>query len=402
MKVTQVYQLLNNAVGEVTGQTDLVAEDLSNVVDIGETVFGNQNLVDKYVSALINHIGKVVFVDRPYQGQAPSVLMDGWEYGSILEKISCGLPESKVNESWGGVGQGLIDGMEYNPNIFKAPPTPRVKFFNAMDTYAIDMSFGRKQVRQSFSSANQLNAFFSMLEGKVAMRRTIDYDNLIMRTINNMSAGTIYNAYGSDDESTLSASSKARAVNLLYLYKQAFPTDAGITAQNCLYNLNFIKFAAYTMAIYSDRLEKASTLFNVGGQVRFTPKSLQKFIMLSEFRKAADVYLQSDTFHNEFTELPKAESVTYWQGSGENYNFSQTSGIHINTKNPENDNTTVEVAMSGILGVLFDRDALGVNNVDNRVYSKFNEVGEFYTNFYKNDARYFNDYDENFIVFFVA
>ena len=401
MKVTQVYSLLNSAISETLGQTDLVAEDLTNVVDIGEKVFSNQQLLDKYVGALINHIGKVVFVDRPYEGQAPSVLMDSWEYGSILEKISSGLPDSKVNETWGGTGQGLVDGAEYNPNIYHAPPTPRVKFFNAMDTYAIDMSFGRKQVRQSFSNAGQLNAFFSMLEGKVAMRRTIDYDNLIARTINNMIAGTIYNSYGDDAEETLTAGSHTRAVNLLYLYKLKNPASA-LTAENCIYDLDFIKFAAYTMALYSDRLEKASTLFNVGGQVRFTPKKLQKFVMLSEFRKAADVYLQSDTFHNEFTKLPAAESVTYWQGSGESYGFSQTSGIHINTLNPNGENSTIEVATSGILGCLFDRDALGVNNVDNRVYSKFNEVGEFYTNFYKNDARYFNDYDENFIVFFVA
>ena len=401
MKITQIHTLLNTALTETLGQADLVAEDLSNVVDIGTTVFQNQQLLDKYVNSLINHIGKVVFVNRPYEGQAPSVLMDGWEFGSILEKISVGLPESKVNESWGGTGQGLVNGQEYNPNIFHAPPSPRVKFFNAMDTYAIDMSFGRKQVAQSFSNANQLNAFFSMLEGKVAMRRTIDYDNLIMRTINNMIAGTIHEGYNGDDESVLAAGSKSRAVNLLYLYKQLHPTST-LTKSNCIYDLDFIKFAAYTMALYSDRLEKASTIFNVGGQVRFTPKRLQKFIMLSEFRKAADVYLQSDTFHNEFTKLPSAESVTYWQGSGENYGFSQTSGIHINTNDPSGDTATVEVALSGILGVLFDRDALGVNNVENRVYSKFNEVGEFYTNFYKSEARYFNDYDENFIVFFVA
>lgn len=402
MKVTQVYQLLNNAFGEVTGQTDLVSEDLSNVVDIGEKVFANQHLLDKYVDALINHIGKVVFVDRPYEGQAPSVLMDGWEYGSIMEKISVELPQSKVNESWGGTGQGLVDGHEYNPNIFHAPPKPRVKFFNQMDTYSIDMSFGRKQVRQSFSNAQQLNAFFSMLEGKVAMRRTIDYDNLIMRTINNMIAGTMQDAYGSDDESTLAQGSHARAVNLLYLYKQA-TGDTSLTAQTCLFSLPFIKFAAYTMALYSDRLEKAMKIFNVGGQTRFTPKKLQKFIMLSEFKKAADVYLQSDTFHNEFTKLPVAESVTFWQGSGQDFRFSQTSAIHVNTLDPADDNgATFEFATSGILGVLFDRDALGVCNIDSRTYSKFNEVGEFYTNFYKNDARYFNDYDENFIVFFVA
>lgn len=402
MLVNQIYPILNTAITETLGQNDLVNENLQNVVDIGDRVFSDMNLVDKYVKSLINHIGKVVFVDRPYKGQAPSVLMDGWEYGSILEKISVELPDSKVNETWGADGTGLVDGVEYNPNIFRAPKTPRVKFFNKMDTYAIDLSFAARQVKQSFSSAQQLNAFFSMLEGKVAMRRTIDYDNLIMRTINNMIAGTIHNAYGASDESTLSAGSHARAVNLLYLYKQE-TSDNTVTAQNYMTKPEFIRFAALKISLWSDRLEKASKAFNIGGQTRFTPKDLQHIVLLSEFEKAANVYLQSDTFHNELTKLPKAETVTFWQGSGESYSLAQTSGIHIVTSDPvEGTGSQIEVAMSNILGVMFDRDALGVNNINNRVYTKFNEVGEFYTNFYKNDARYFNDYDENFIVFFVA
>lgn len=400
MKVTQVYELLNTAITETLGESVIVNEDLRNVVDIGNTLANlNQEAMDKYVGSLINHIGKVVFVDRPYEGQAPSVLMDGWEYGSIMEKISVELPESKINESWGTTGQGLVNGTEYNPNIFKAPPTPRVKFFNKMDTYAIDMSFGRKQVVQSFSNANQLNAFFSMLEGKVAMRRTIDYDNLIMRTINNMIGGTLHNAFGS--ETNLSAKTGVRAVNLLLGYKN-FSGDTTVTVDNCLQNTGFIKYAAYILSLYSDRMEKASKMFNIGGMTRFTPKRLQHIVLLSEFEKAANVYLQSDTFHNELTKLPKAETVTYWQGSGTDYGFDSTSDIHVNILDPEDTTSSVEVSHSGILGVIFDRDALGVNNVDNRVYSKFNEVGEFYTNFYKNDARYFNDYDENFVVFFVA
>lgn len=87
MKITQVYSLLNTVIGEVTGKTDLVAEDLSNVVDVGKEILGSDNMVDAYVKSLVNHIGKVIFVNRVYGGRAPSVLMDGWEYGSILEKF---------------------------------------------------------------------------------------------------------------------------------------------------------------------------------------------------------------------------------------------------------------------------------------------------------------------------
>ena len=113
MKITQVYQLLNTVIGEVTGKTDLVAEDLSNVVDVGKEILGSDNMVDAYVKSLVNHIGKVIFVNRVYGGRAPSVLMNGWEYGSILEKIHADLPDSVENESW-----DLTAGQTYNQDIF--------------------------------------------------------------------------------------------------------------------------------------------------------------------------------------------------------------------------------------------------------------------------------------------
>lgn len=85
MDVKQIYSLVNTVSGEVLGNTELVHEDLTGLVDLGNEVF-NQNAVDNYVKSLVNHIGKVVFVNRPYSGKVPSVLMDAWEFGSVLEK----------------------------------------------------------------------------------------------------------------------------------------------------------------------------------------------------------------------------------------------------------------------------------------------------------------------------
>jgi hypothetical protein len=119
-------------------------------------------------------------------------------------------------------------------------------------------------------------------------------------------------------------------------------------------------------------------------------------VLLSDFASSAGAYLQSDTFHNEFVALPKAEIVPYWQGSGKDYNFSDTSQINI--KMP--DNNTIKV--SGILGVMFDRDALGVCNKDRRVTTNYNAKGEFWNQWAKFDCEYFNDNNENFVVFFVA
>ncbi len=385
MEVKQIYSLVNGATSEVLGETAVLNEDLSNVVDIGEQVF-NANALDRYVKALVNHIGRVIFVNRAYRGGAPSVLMDGWEFGSVLEKVQADMPDASENESW-----ELENGASYDPNIFYQPKVS-AKFFNKRVTFEIPMSFTEKQVKQSFSNATQLNGFISMLYNSVDKAMTVKVDALIMRTINNMIGETVHSEYNAGD---YEASSGVRAVNLLYLYNQRYP-NAQLTAENAPTDPEFIRFAAYKMGLYSDRLSKMSTLFNVGGKERFTPADMLHVVLLSDFAAAANVYLQSDTFHEQFTALPNAETVPYWQGSGTEYGFDSVSTINIKTAS----NDVVEIG--GILGVMFDRDALGVSNLDRRVTTNYNAKAEFFTNFYKFDAGYFNDLNENFVVFFVA
>ena len=387
MEVKQVKNLVNTATNEALGREVIVAEDLSNVVDLGDEVF-NANAVDKYVKALVNHIGRMIFVDRPYRGSAPSVLMDGWEFGSVLEKVQADLPLATENETW-----ELENGTSYDPNIFYAPKVS-AKFFNKRVTFEVPMSFTELQVKQSFSSAQQMNGFMSMLYNAVEKAMTVKIDALTMRTINNMTGETIYSEYPTGD---YGESSGVRAVNLLYLYNERFP-EAELTAEQALTTPEFIRFASLTMKNYIKRLTKMSTLFNVGGKERFTPSDLLHVILLSDFESSAEVYLYDGQgqFNVDNVRLPRAETVPYWQGSGDSYAFEDTSAINITTSDAH------VVNISGILGVMFDRDALGVTNLDRRVTSNYNPKAEFYTNWYKFDAGYFNDLNENFVVFFVA
>lgn len=390
MKVAQIASIINDVYKEVIGTENITTEDLQNIVDIGKTLTSDEN-VDKYVKALQNRIGKTIFVDRPYEGRAPSLLMDGWEYGSILQKIRAEVPESEDNPTW-----ELEDGKSYDPHVFKSPKV-RQKFFNQKDTYQIHMSFAREQIKQSFANVGQLNAFFSMIEGKIRLRKTMDTDNLVMRTVNTFIGATLYSEYNDGSYATKSG---VRAVNLLYKYNQ-MKGGTPLTADKCLYDLDFLKFAAFQMGLYSDRLAVASTLFNIGGTVKYTPHEMQRAIMLSEFAKAADVYLQSDTFHNEFVKFPKTERVTYWQGSGTDYSFESTSKIDAVIQNPTGSGN-VPVQLSGVLAVILDRDAAAVCNVRDYVTSLWNPLAEFTNQWYKYDAQYMNDYDENGVVFFVA
>ena len=388
MQITQVYDFVNTATREALGTEVVVAEDLSNIVTVGEAVF-NANAMDKYVKALVNRIGKVIFVNRVYQGSAPSVMMDGWEYGSVLQKVSTGLPEAKINETW-----ELEDGQSYDPHVFHKPKGIVVKFYNEYVTFEVDMSFTEDQLKMSFTSAADMNGFISMLYTSVENKMTVSIDELIRRTINNLIAETIYDDY---QDAQLNTKSGVKAINLLYQYNNTVNKGGTpLTVDKALSNLDFIKYAAYFIKLTHDRMRTMTTLYNIGDQPRFTPQDYSKIVLLSDFSSAADVYLQSDTFHNEFTKLPTAETVTYWQGTGQDFDFDSVSKI--NVKSAQNH----QVEATGILGVMFDRWSLGVSNVSRKVTSQWTPNAEFFTNFYKYKAGFFNDLNENFVVFFIA
>ena len=384
MKVEQIYTLTNDAVKAAIGETSVLAEDLSNLVDVGTALF-NANAVDNYVKALVDRIGKVVFVSRKYRGAVPSVFMDSWDFGSVVEKIRGDLPEATENESW-----ELVDGASYDPNIFYKPKVA-VKFFNSKTTFEIPVSFTQKQIKESFLSMAQMNGFLEMIQNEVEKALTVRYEQLILRTIDSAIADTVYDDY---QGGSLSTSSGVKAINLLYLYNTAFGTS--LSADAAIKNKDFLRFAALQMRLHVARLASMSRLFNVGKTAKFTPRDMLHIVLLSEFKAGADIYLQSDTFHNDLVKLPEAEEVAYWQGSGTDYGFASTSKVDVTS------GSGTAQTVTGVLGVMFDRDALGVTQIDRRVTTNWNAKAEFYTNYNKSDAAYFNDLDENFIVFFAA
>ena len=394
MDVTQVATLVNSVNNEIIGASAILEENLSNVVDVGKAVF-DATSYDKYVSALVDHIGKVIFVDRKYAGELGSLYRDNWEYGAVMEKIYVtDMPVAVENDSW-----KLTNGTSYDPNVF-TQPSVAAKFYNKKTTFEVDLSVCDIQVRSAFDSATQLNAFISMLMNAVDTAINIRLEGLAERVVNTLAANVIY-----DDIPDLDpAKTGTKAINLLKLYNDQFDPNGNdpLTVAEALYTPEFIRFASLTIAKTIDRLRKPSTLFNCGGLVRHTPKDMQHLILLSDFKRAADAYLQADTYNQEYTALPLADSVPYWQGSGTDYSFDNISKIHLDIVDPSDDTKTVEVEWSGVLGVAFDHWAGGITNDKRRVTSNYNAKAEFTNMFYKQDANYFVDLNENAVVFFIG
>lgn len=378
MKVEQIAEIVNQTTAEVTGTEPLENVDLNKVVETGAEVLDNDKLIDNYVKTLIDHIGKVVFVNRPYTGSTPSVMMDSWEYGAIQEKIQYeGLPDAEDNDSW-----DLVDGKSYDPNVFYKPNVS-AKFYSEKRTFDIPMSFAQRQVRSAFSNASQIQAFFSMIETAISNGMTVKMDSLVQLTIANAIA-TIYKN---------KATNPVQYYDLVAAYK-AETGDVTVTYANALVTPEFTRWASMHIKKVLSRMRKLSTLFNAGGKYRHTPADRLHLILHSDFTAATEAYLYSDTFHNEYVKLPQSEEVAFWQGSGTGFNWDDTSKVIVT---PSGSKQSVTVA--NVVGIAFDREALGVSNLDRRVTTNWNPRAEFTNNWYKFDAGYFNDFNENVVVF---
>lgn len=378
MKIEQIAEIVNQTTAEVTGTEEISDLDLNKVVETGSEVLDNDKLIDNYVKTLIDHIGKVVFVNRPYTGSTPSVMMDSWEYGAILEKIQYeGLPEAEDNDSW-----DLVDGKSYDPNVFYKPNVS-AKFYSEKRTFDIPMSFAQRQIRSAFSSASQLQAFFAMIETAISNGMTVKMDSLVQSTIANAIA-TVYSNR---------VTNPVQYYDLITLYK-ADTGDTSVTPANALVTPEFTRWASMFMKKVISRMKNLSTLFNAGGKYRHSPSDRLHLILHSDFTASAETYLYSDTFHNEYVKLPTAEQVSFWQGTGSTFAWGDTSKIIVTPRGGSD-----PVTVNNIVGIAFDREAIGVSNLDRRVTTNWNPRAEFTNNWYKFDAGYFNDFNENIAVF---
>lgn len=379
MTVAQVAELTNSALKESVGESAVINEDLSNVVDIGRSVM-DANSVDHYVRSLVNHIGKVTFWDRPYASAAPSLLMDSWRYGSIREKIRTVMPESVENPVW-----ELQDGEDYSPFVYHKP-TATAKFFNGRVTHRVEQTIADEQVEESFSNAYQHMAFVSMLVNHRANKLTIDNDNLIMRTI----GVGIANAY---------CGSGVTKINLLSEYNTN--ESVSLTLDAALRTEGFLRYAVYRMGVIMDQMRKYNVLYNTSGIRTFTPRERLKLVYISDFARSAGVYLHDapNVFNTGNLALPGADIVSEWQGIGTTGAFSDRATIKLTHSGVNSGNA---VTAAGVLAVLFDEEAMGICNWKSQVTSQYNPRTHT-TNFFDDRfAGYFNDFDEQCVVFYGA
>lgn len=373
MTVDQIYSYINTAISEATGGSAIVAEDLSNLVDVGSAVLTTATAVDAFVGKLADKIRRTDFDDKIYTApNTPNIYFDNWEYASVLEVVDSDLVQAKKNEAY-----DLQNNTTYSQDTF-VKPSVSVKFYNKMETYEFDISYTMQAVKMAFTNAESMNAFITMLKTKVRNSIEVALQKCIKATMCNMIAEQIV---------------AGNYVDLLTPYNTLNGTT--LTASDALYDHDFEKWASYHISLYMDRIKEMSVLNNAGGYETFTRDEDLKVCLLSNFVRASEMYLESDTFHNSIVALPGTDVVTNWQGTGTSYDLANDAYIEVN---PASDNTKT-VTADCVLGCVYDRYSVGVNKRDLRTFTHFNAPGEFYNDFTKVDVGHFNNLNRNFIVF---
>lgn len=376
MLITQTKEILKTIATEMLGADNtIVTEDLANLQDIGNELITQAN-VDTYVKKLVDRIGKVVFKNRLLNSTAPNLLVDSWEYGAILQKVRMKLIPAEENSA-----VNLVDGQSYDQNVFHQP-TVTATFYSKEITFEVPISYTTEQLKSSFNSESELNGFYNLLETTVQNSLTVKTDALIMRTINYRIGKTFTKGLPS------------QKVNLLANYNAI--SGKTLTVSNCFQDEDFLKYAITEIKNYQDRLKLPSSIFNDKKEEAFTPVQNQKLVLLSDFKNTVDTHLIPVVQNSENLTLT-SETVPYWQGSGSSFNFKDTSKIDITL-----DSKAEKAQVGGIVGILFDDEALKVGNLSQYVTTNYNAKGDFYTNYYKEQSGFFVDLAENFVIFYVG
>lgn len=374
LQTKQVANLVNDATKNFLGGNVILNEDLTNVVDMGVAI-QNADLYENVTNGLLLRIGYEIFVDRKYNTTLPSIYKNNVEYGQIIAKTRGKLDKAYINQSW-----ELVNGASYDDNQY-VESTTETKLFAKRDAYEIRKSIPDEQLKGAFTSPEALIRYVSMLFTMVANSIEMKRELLVHATISNFIG--LVNANGKN----------AQNIHLLTEYNALKGTT--LTSANALYDKEFLQYATGRIKHIQSMMTRYSNMYSLEGADTFTPIDLQHLLLLDLFAQNTFTYLSSSTFHDEFVKLPYNETIPYWQGSGVDGALADLSKIDITTSNGD------AVVVNNVIGVLFDHDALGMTEDKPSVQTHYVKSSEFTNYWFKEKVGYFNDTNENFVVFYL-
>lgn len=376
LSVEQVATLLNSTAAQFSGNTAVVKNDLTDVADFGRSIDAAIGL-ETFFAALPARLNDIKFWSRPHVSFAPSVYMDPERFGAIR-----GMYRTQYLPARDDPAYALVDGQSYDPFVVRKNQVS-TRFWSKKVNTMVPQTIVRDQLEAAFRSEEELMSFIGMLELSRTNSHARFYDNLIM-TLFQAIIVMAHNAGGMQE------------IKLLTEYNAVAGTS--LTAANALYNEGFIRYAVYRMGMIRDQMRLVTGLFNSSNLETQSPEDRQRVVMLSDFARAAGVYLHDapNQFNTDSLQVPGGDVVPAWQGMGTTGALVDRAKVIAGVTIEGN---TVEGTASGVLAVVYDEWTLGVTNYRHQITTQYNAMGQYTNYFDKMYGGLFVSPDENVVIF---
>lgn len=383
--VKQISNIVNDSVKDALGKIDGVTKlNSSDIVSLGKAI-ANFNAYEGFFGSLVNRLVKTVYFIRTYEGSSRSVLRDEHEYGAFVQKVYYEMPDAVDNPTWAiPDGTGVYN--QTSPYDVKGTVGVSALIFGGKGTWSLEIVRPVEQIKTAFTDPSSMSAFIEGIYLAIENAFKLEEERLVALAVNTAMADAI---------------SGGKSRNLLLEYNTKMGTQ--LTVAQALTTADFLRFASMEINRTVNNMGVMSTAYNKAGYSTFTSKENMVVEMLSQFASASDMYLQSDTFHNELTKLPNYESVPFWQSSGKSFAFDDCSKISIiNDDLISTENQTGEVTQSGIICFIHDVENVACYFGNRRSWELFNPRSEVMIHGEKAEKGFAVDGHANAVVFYMA
>ena len=360
----QVSTVLTSIVKQATGQTVLTPTDTGSFVSVAQVALRADR--DSVMNAISNVLGRTIFSIRPYSAKMTGLMMDTFRWGAMMRKLS--IVDSDFADDPAFKWPALFDvsqvpptgnGQAIDPWTIKKPDVVQTNFYGA-SVYFDEMTIFEDQLETAFTGPEQLGSFLSLIMTNLS--------NRLEKSNEELRRGLVCNAIAS----LIDEANTDRVVHLLTEYNTA--TGQSYTSTSIYEPANFAPFMKWVysrVAQITDLFTEMSTMYQtiIGGKniLRHTPYQDQRVYLYSPTRHDIDARVLADTFHDNYLRYADVETVNFWQNikTPDSIDitpaYTSTAGVVYSPASP--------VTQSNIFGLIFDRDALGMTLLDQRVLS---------------------------------
>ena len=344
---SQIKDIVNDSVNEALGAAGLKQLDTGDFVSMGKAL-GSHNLYEGFFSALANRIVKTVYFVRTYEANDRRVLRDEHEYGAFIQKVYYSLPDAVDNPTYDIPDSDTGLYTQASPYDVATTVPVSALIFGGKGTWSIEIVRPLDQIKSAFLEYSSMASFI---------------DGIYV---------TVENAFKLEEERLV-----ALAVNTAMV--------EALTGG----------FASMEINKVVKNMRKMSKVYNKAGYPTFTDREKLVVEMLSHFVSASEMYLQSDTFHNELVALPNFEDIPFWQASGDAFGFSDCSAINIKTGS-----TTLN--QGGIISFIHDIENVAAYFGERRSWEMVNPRSDVVIHGEKAVKGFAVDNHANAVVFYLA